>query len=392
MKGSFTIGRIAGIRIEVHYTWLFIFLLVAWSLAGGLFPDYFPGWAVSTYWIVGVISALLLFVSVLIHELCHSLVAIQRGLKVQSIMLFIFGGVSNLEGEPEKASVEFIMSIVGPLSSLALGGIFYGIRYALASSGDNNSPIFAIVYYMAFINILLAIFNILPGFPLDGGRVLRSIIWGITGSLRTATVIAGNVGRIFGWALIALGAALIFGVGFQVYSLVFQGFVSGIWLIFIGWFLVSAASSAMRDTGLRRELAGVKVKDVMDPMPECISPATSIERAVNESFIQRGRRALPICYDSRLVGIVTLADVKRVPQDRWANTPVQEVMTRSPLLAVNESDDLNNVLALLGARGLNQVPVMSNGRLVGLLSRSDISRYLQTRKELGIRPERNLNR
>jgi Zn-dependent protease/CBS domain-containing protein len=392
MRGSFTIGRIAGIEIGVHYTWLIIFFLIAWSLAAGLFPQLFPGWSSSAYWIVGVASAFLLFISVLIHELCHSLVAIHRGMKVHSIVLFIFGGVSNLEGEPERASVEFVMSIAGPLSSLALGGIFYGIAFALASSGDNSSPLFAVMYYMAFVNILLAIFNILPGFPLDGGRVLRSIIWGATRSLKTATVIAGNIGRVFGWALIAAGILLIFGVGFQIGFLVFQGLISGIWLIFIGWFLTNAADNAMREQSLRQALAGVHVKDVMDRTPECVSPATSVESIVHESFIQRGRRALPICTESGLVGIVTLADVKRLPQERWANTPVQEIMTRNPLLSVNENDDLNNALNILGENGLNQIPVMSNGHLVGLLSRSDVIRYLQTRKELGISQDQNLNR
>jgi Zn-dependent protease/CBS domain-containing protein len=389
MRGSFTIGRIAGIEIGIHYTWLIIFFLIAWSLAAGLFPELYPGWSSSTYWVIGVISAFLLFISVLIHELCHSLVAIHRGMKVHSIVLFIFGGVSNLEGEPEKASVEFVMSIAGPLSSLALGGIFYLIKYALASSGDDSSPLFAVMNYMAFINILLAIFNILPGFPLDGGRVLRSIIWGATRSLKTATAVAGNVGRIFGWALIALGILLIFGVGFQIGSLVFQGLISGIWLIFIGWFLTSAADNAMRELSLKQALVGIHVKDVMDRTPECVSPATPVESIVHESFIQRGRRALPICTESGLVGIVTLADVKRLPQDRWANTPVQEIMTRNPLQSVDENDDLNNALTILGEKGLNQIPVMSGGHLVGLLSRADVIRYLQTKKELGIKQGQN---
>jgi CBS domain-containing protein len=272
---------------------------------------------------------------------------------------------------------------------LALGGIFYLIKYALASSGDDSSPLFAVMNYMAFINILLAIFNILPGFPLDGGRVLRSIIWGATKSLKTATAVAGNVGRIFGWALIALGILLIFGVGFQIGSLVFQGLISGIWLIFIGWFLTSAADNAMRELSLKQALVGIHVKDVMDRTPECVSPATPVESIVHESFIQRGRRALPICTESGLVGIVTLADVKRLPQDRWANTPVQEIMTRNPLQSVDENDDLNNALTILGEKGLNQIPVMSGGHLVGLLSRADVIRYLQTKKELGIKQGQN---
>jgi len=381
MRGSITIGRIAGIEIGVHYTWLIAFFLISWSLARGLFPQLFPGWSLSTYWLVGIGAALLLFVSVLIHELCHSLVAKSRGMKVHSIVLFIFGGVSNLEGEPERAWVEFIMSIAGPASSLVIGGIFYGIAFGLASVGDTTSPLFAVMYYLAYINILLAIFNILPGFPLDGGRVLRSIIWGATKNLQLATGIAGNVGRIFGWSLIAVGVLLIFGINVWIFQ---ASIINGIWFVFIGWFLTSAADNAMREISLRQALTGVKVKDVMDRSPECVSPATPVEQVVHESFIQRGRRALPVCNESGLLGIVTLADVKRLPHERWANTPVQEIMTRSPLLSVNQDDDLNSALKILAENGLNQIPVMADGHLVGLLSRADVIRYLQTRQELGL--------
>ncbi len=385
MRGSFTIGRIAGVQIGIHYTWLIAFFFIAWSLSQFFFRQVFPGWSSLTYWLVGIGSALLLFVSVLIHELCHTLVAKSRGMKVSSIVLFILGGVSNLEGEPEKAGTEFVMAIAGPVSSLILGGIVYGVAYALSSSGDKSSPLFAIVYYLAYVNIALAIFNIIPGFPLDGGRVLRSIIWGATKNLRLATNVAGNIGRFFGWALIAIGILNVFGQTVWI----FASGLSGLWLVFVGWFLTSAADSAMREQTLQQELAGVHVKDVMDTSPECVSPAAPVESIVHEAFIQRGRRALPVCNDTGLLGIVTLADVKRLPQDRWTNTPVQEIMTRSPLLSVNENDDLNNALKILAQNGLNQIPVMSDGHLVGLLSRADVLRYLQTRQELGIKRKQN---
>jgi CBS domain-containing protein len=205
--------------------------------------------------------------------------------------------------------------------------------------------------------------------------------------LRTATLVAGNIGRAFGWALIALGILLIFGANIWIFQ---GGILNGIWFIFIGWFLTSAADSAMRELTLQQALAGVHVKDVMDPTPECVNPAAPVESIVHDSFIQRGRRALPICNESGLLGIVTLADVKRLPQDRWANTPVQEIMTRSPLESVDQKDDLNAALKLMGQKGLNQIPVMGDGHLVGLLSRSDVIRYLQTQQELGIKPKQNL--
>jgi len=382
MRGSFKLGKIAGIEIGIHYTWIFAFILFTWIFASSTFPTLYTGWSASTYWIAGGAVSILLFASVLIHELCHSLVAQRRGMKVSSIVLFIFGGVSNIEAEPEKASAEFIMAGAGPASSLVLAGIFYLIALALKTVISSEGPVVAVLNMISWINILLAIFNIIPAFPLDGGRVFRAIIWGATHSLRTATLVAGNVGRVFGWAMILFGVANILQISF--FGL--QGnFFNGIWYIFIGWFLTSAADSAIREQSLQEHLAGVRVKDVMNRSPECVSPSASVETVVHGSFIQRGLRALPVCSDSGLLGIVTLADVKRLPQDRWANTPIQEIMTRSPLESVNENDDLNGALKSLAQNGLNQIPVMADGHLVGLLSRADVIRYLQTRQELGIK-------
>ncbi len=382
MRGVLRLGKIAGIEIGVHYTWIFALVLFTWLFAQSTFPAIYPGWPIRTYWITGTIVSLAIFISVLVHELCHSLVAINRGLKVNSIIFFIFGGVSNIENEPESARVEFLMAGAGPLSSLILGGIFIGGAFLLDSFNRFAEPLVGTIYYIGVINIYLAVFNIFPGFPLDGGRVLRSIIWGITRSLHKATMIAGNIGRLFGWAMILLGIALVFGKDIWIFS---GGLVSGIWMVFIGWFLASAADNAMREQSLRQQLAGVKVKDVMDRSPECVSPAVSIESVVHDSFILRGRRALPVCTEKGLVGIVTLADVKRLPQDVWSNTPVQEIMTRSPLLAVDQEEDLNMALQILAKNGLNQIPVLKTSQLVGLLSRADVIRYIQTRQELGMK-------
>jgi Zn-dependent protease/CBS domain-containing protein len=391
MRSSLKLGRIAGIEIGIHYSWILAFGLFIWIFARGTFPQAFPEWNLSTYWIAGTVVSFMIFVSVLIHELCHSLVARKRGLKVSSIVFFIFGGVSNIEKEPEKASVEFIMSAAGPVSSLILAGVFIGLAYVLFLP-DNIfnpksfvQPFIGTLFYIGWINLLLAVFNIIPGFPLDGGRVLRSIIWGITKSLYKATIIAGNIGRAFGWLLIILGVLALFNIDLGFLT---GGLVNGIWLILIGWFLTSAADNVMRETTLQQELAGVRVREVMDRSPECVSPAASIESIVHESFIQHGRRAVPVCSDGKLLGIVTLFDVKKVSQDRWLNTPVQEVMTRAPLLSVSQEDDLNGALKILAKNGLNQIAVIDEGRLVGLLSRADVIRYLQTRQELGVKPKR----
>jgi Zn-dependent protease/CBS domain-containing protein len=392
VRGSLKIGRIAGIEIGIHYSWILAFGLFAWIFARGTLPQAFSKWSLSEYWIAGVIISLMIFVSVLIHELCHSLVARNKGLKVSSIVLFIFGGVSSIEKEPEKAWVEFIMSAAGPISSLVLSVIFIGLSYALFLPGNIFdpagfvTPVIGVLFYIGWINLLLAVLNIIPGFPLDGGRVLRSIIWGITKNLYKATMIAGNIGRAFGWILIIFGVLSLFNITFGLFQ---GGIVNGIWLIIIGWFLTNAADNVMRGTTLQQDLAGVRVKEVMDLSPECVLPGASVESVVHESFIQHGRRAVPVCLDNKLLGIVTLFDVKRVPQDRWLNTPIQEVMTRMPLLSVNQEDDLNGALKILAKNGLNQIAVLDEGRLVGLLSRSDVIRYLQTRQELGVKPKRH---
>jgi Zn-dependent protease len=382
MRGSFRIGKIAGIEIGVHYTWIFALILFAWIFAQNTQVEY-PGWDVRNYWILGTVVSLMLFFSVLIHELCHSLVAMRRGMKVSSIVFFIFGGVSNIENEPESARAEFLMAVAGPFSSLIIGGIFLGISFLLGSPlVSSASPLIVTMYYIGYVNLVLAIFNIVPGFPLDGGRVLRSIIWGISKNLHRATIIAGNVGRLFGWAMILMGVALIFGIDVWVFQ---KGLFNGIWLILIGWFLTSAADNAMREQSYQLQLAGIKVKDVMDRTPECTSPASSVESVVHDSFILRGRRSLPVCDDKGLIGIVTLTDVKKLPQDQWANTPVQQIMTRMPLLTVDQEEDLNKALQVLAKNGLNQIPVLNASQFVGLLSRADVIRYLQTRQELGIK-------
>lgn len=369
MRSSFRLVRIAGIDIGFHYTWIFLFILVSWSLAQGFFPQSYPGWNMATYWITGVIAALLLFVSVLLHELAHSLVARARGMSVNSITLFIFGGVSNLEEEPHKPRIEFTMSIVGPLTSLVLGGIFWGLLHVVQ---NQHSPLAATLSYLALINVILAAFNLIPGFPLDGGRVLRSIIWGYTGSLDKATNRAATVGRFFGWAFIAYG----------LFELLTGNFLGGIWIAFIGWFLSSAADASRQEVTMRQQLAGIRVKDIMNVSQETINPKTPIAEVVRDIFRKHHGRAVPVCDNNHLVGIVTLTDVKELPQDRWAGTPVEDIMTREPLFTVRPEDDLNSAMKLIAQHDINQVLVLQEGQCAGLLSRADIIRYLQLRQEL----------
>jgi len=385
VKGSLRLGRIAGIEIGIHYTWLLALVLITWSLAEGFFPQASPGYNRGTYWIVGIVAALFLFLSVLLHELAHSLVAQARGISVRSITLFIFGGVSNLAEEAEKPSVEFAMAVVGPVTSLVLALVFWIIFQAVQPSSSlasffhfggwlpQKNIAAASVYYLALINALLAAFNILPGFPLDGGRVLRSILWGTSGNLTRATNIAATVGRLFGWGFIAWGMFLVLFAG---------DWLGGLWIAFIGWFLSNAADASRQEVTLKEHLTGTRVKDIMYVGQESINPKTTVADVVYGIFQQRFRRAVPVCQDNRPVGIVTITDVKGLPQEKWAQTPVEQIMTREPLYSVSPEDDLNSAMKLIAQHDLNQVLVLSQGQCVGLLSRADIIRYLQLSQEL----------
>ena len=375
MKPSFQVARIAGVEIGVHYTWLFAFALITWSLAQGFFPASYRGWSSGAYWLTGALAALLLFISVLVHEMAHSFVALAKGLPVRGITLFIFGGVSNIGGEAAKAKDEFAIAIVGPLTSVVLAGAFWGLRQL---AGNPQEPVAAILAYLTLINLMLAGFNLLPGFPLDGGRVLRSILWGTTGNLARATRIAASVGQAFGWLFIAWG----------VYQVLGGNFLSGLWMAFIGWFLNNAADASAREVRLQEQFRGVHVGQVMEPSTETVTPQTTVEELVQEWILQRRRRALPVSEDGKLAGIVTLTDAKGVPQDRWSQVRVGEIMRREPLYTVGPEDDLDAALQLLAEHDVNQVLVLRQGALVGLLSRAEVIRYLQFRHELGIRPGR----
>jgi Zn-dependent protease/CBS domain-containing protein len=386
MKASFKLFRIAGIDIGIHYTLIFIFILISWSLAAGIFPNLTQDQSPAIYWMMGIITALLLFVSVLLHELAHSLVAKARGMGVSSITLFIFGGVSNLEEEPEKPRTEFAMAIVGPLTSLVLGGIFFGVSIFLMGKiisynelfsntvTNNYTSIESVIGYLAWINVLLGIFNLLPGFPLDGGRVLRSILWGSTRSLIKATNIAGRVGQFFGWALIAYGL-------FEALS---GNFLGGLWIAFIGWFLNTTADASRKEITLRERLSHIKVRELMNPDIVTIRPETSVEEMVMNIFRKQHGRAVPVCQDGRLVGIATITDVKKIPQDKWAATPVKQMMTTGPLYTVSPEDNLNTALGLIAQHDINQVLIKEQDRCAGMLSRADIIHLIQMSQELGL--------
>ena len=372
MPGSLHLGRIAGIDIYIHFSWLIIFVFLTWSLATGWFPQLYPGWSTATYWLVSAVAALLLFVSVLLHELAHSFVARARGLPVKNITLFIFGGVSNIQQEPASPGVEFQVAVVGPVVSLLIGFVAFLLQLAVRGS---NSPLQGIFFYLAVTNILLGIFNLIPGFPLDGGRVLRSIVWKASGSLRRATRVATIVGQIIAYLFILWGIWLFFS----------GNVLNGIWIGFIGWFLLSSAQSANSQVMLESMFRGVTVGEVMNTKPTTVPANISLQRLVDEYFLPYGLRSALVMQADQLAGLITLSDIRHVPREEWGQVPVGHAMVPLDRLhVVQPQQSLNEVLPLMAGRDVNQLPVVQNGVLVGVLSRDAIVRFLEIRRGLGL--------
>lgn len=367
---SFRVARIVGIDIEIHPSWLLILAFVAYSLSAGFFPDQYENWSTFAYWAVGISAAVLLFVTVLIHEMAHALVAKRRGLEVPRITLFIFGGVSHLSRQPSSAGEEFQIAAAGPATSLLIAIVTGLAGWALR---DVNDKLEAILLYLAFVNTALAVFNILPGFPLDGGRVLRSIAWKRTGSFRRATRIASNVGELFGYSLIAIGFFLLLG------GLIFNG----LWLMFIGWFLLGAARGEASNLQLEGVLKKLTARDVMREDFPSVTPGTPLQSVVDDYMVGQGERAVMVANGGTVLGILTVTDVRRVPRDEWRSTPAQSAMTpRERIVTVIATTPAVEVLVLLGEKRLNQVPVLDDGRMVGLVTRREILERLQLAETL----------
>jgi Zn-dependent protease/CBS domain-containing protein len=356
-------GKIFGISIDLDYSWFLIVGLLAWMLAASYYPHQFPGWAVGLYWVMGVVTAVLLFVSVLIHELAHSLTAQHYGLPVPRITLFLFGGVSQLASEPSSPGSEFWITFVGPLTSLALAAFFWELEPLLAAA----SPQFALAEYLALLNLLLALFNLIPGFPLDGGRVLRSIVWRITGNYHRATVTAGAAGRFFGFLLIFIGV-------WQAFS---SDLFGGIWIAFIGWYLESAAASQMQQENLKNLLDGHRVSDAMRrDFPQVPSDIT-LEDLVDRCLLPARARFAVVTEPGGPGGMATLSAIREVPRQAWPATLASQIMVPFQKLETTQPDAvLWSALEKMGRDGVNQLPVVDGNGIVGMLSREDIVHYL----------------
>ena len=371
MPSSIGVGRILGIRVDIHFSLFLIVAFLSWSLATGFLPDRYPNWSTATYWSTGFVCALSLFVSVLLHEFAHSLVAIRRGYRVEGITLFLLGGVSSIASESRKASDDFVISVVGPLSSLAIAAV---IGVIVVASGG-SSPIYAAIEYVAIINLLLGLFNLLPAFPLDGGRVLRAAIWAVTGSFRQASAISTRSGQVVGLLLI----------GFGVYQVIQGNALQGIWAALVGWFLNRAASASRSQDEVDHVLEGVTVGDVMDVSPPIVEPGVTIHEAVFDHLVRGSVRALIVCEGERVVGMLSISDVRTVSQALWAERLVRDIMTPAPLKSLTPEDGLDEALTLLGENGIHQAPVLLDDRLVGLLNRAHVIQYIHRMRELDAR-------
>ena len=389
-SSGFSIGRIFGIRITIDWSWIFIFVLVIWNL-GTAVGDLHPSWSLATIWGVAVVAALLFFASVLAHELAHSLVARAQGLPVRSITLFLFGGVSNIQREPPSPGAEFLMTIVGPLTSIVLGVIFFVLGGLSAGTLVQEvrpfmtglaplSPLAIILLWLGQVNILLGLFNLIPGFPLDGGRVLRSILWAATNHLRTATRWASRVGQAIGWLLIIAGLAMIFGARIPFFG---TGFFGGLWLAFIGWFLTTAAIQSYQQVVIHDILEGVPVARLMRTTVPTVPATISIGDLVHAHIMGTDERCFPVLQDGdQLAGLVCLDDVRKVPREDWDTTRVRDIMTPMDQVAVvTPQEEASEAFTVLTGRDVNQVPVVQDGHLVGMLRRRDILKWLQLHGE-----------
>jgi len=369
-RHSFPVARIFGISIGLDYSWFLIFVLFTWTLASSYYPAAYPAWSRAEYWFMGAVTALMLFVCVLLHELGHSVVAMRYQIPVRSITLFIFGGVSQIEGEPHSASEEFWIAIAGPGVSGALAVGFALMRPAVAAV----SPLLALTTYLAYINGALAVFNLIPGFPLDGGRVLRAILWSSTHSLRKATLAAATVGRFIAFVFIVWGAAQILAGQLG----------NGLWIAFIGWFLENAASAQVQQQVVGSLLAGHTASEAMAPHYVSAAAGTHLQDLVDRHILGSGSRAIMVTRDDEVVGLVTVHQIAAVPRDRWTTTTVADAMTPiARVKRIKPTTGLWEAMTEMDHDGVNQLPVMEDGGVLGMLTRADVISYLGTLQALG---------
>jgi Zn-dependent protease len=373
MGPGWKVGRLAGIEISIHPSWLVIAFLITYSLAVARFPAEFPGWSIAMYWAVAAATAALFFASVLAHELSHAIVARRFGLTVEGITLFIFGGATSIDSDSRTPRDEALIALAGPAASIAIG-----VGFVAAGALVGQPQLAALAGWLGFINILLGLFNLIPGFPMDGGRVLRAVIWKARGDRLLATRNAATVGRFFAYGLIGLGAFMA--LSGEVFS--------GLWIALIGWFLSNAAEATAVQAGVERTLAGVRVRDALEGEPPSASPNETVGDLVNTRLLRGDERAFLVRHDDGgLAGIVTLTDVRGLPREQWDGARLTDIMTRYADLATTGPDvPLIDALKLIQERDVGQLPVVEHdGRQpIGMVSRRGILRLLEARMKLGL--------
>jgi Zn-dependent protease/CBS domain-containing protein len=367
-----TLFKVLGFAIRLDMSWIVIAVLVTWSLAVGFFPMQYEGLAGATYWWMGVAGALGLFVSILVHELSHAIMARRYGVQIKGITLFIFGGVAEMEGEPPHARAEFMIAIVGPITSFLIAFVFYG-AYRAVHAATWPVPAIGVVGYLSLINALLAVFNLVPGFPLDGGRILRSILWGWKQNLRWATRVASRVGSGFGMVLILLG----------VLQVLRGHFVGGMWWFLIGMFLRGAANMSYQQVLMRQALEGEPVRRFMKPDPVTVPPGISVEQLVEDYIYKHHYKLFPVVKGGALVGSVSLGQVKEVPRAEWAQRAVGDLARPcSRDNTIGPNDDATKALALMSRTGASRLMVVDGDRLVGIIALKDLLAFLALKVEL----------
>lgn len=384
-RTALRLGRVAGIEILVDWSLLIIFSLITLSLGAGLFPAWHPDWGPLLVWGTALAAALLFFASVLLHELSHAIVGRANGIPIPRITLFMFGGMAHMEKEPPSWRAELYMAAVGPITSLALGFIFLTLAEIVIGPIEidpNNpqqsfahlGPTVSLLMWLGPVNIILGLFNLVPGFPLDGGRILRAAMWGATGDLVTATRRASAVGQGFAWVLMGSGFLMILGLRVPIFG---GGFVNGLWLALIGWFLNNAAVMSYRQLLVHQRLEDVPVLRLMHTRFERVTPQLSLQELVDEHLMSSGQRAFPVEERGRFVGLICLRDLPKRPRSAWRTTTVAEIMTPADkLVTLAPEQDAAAALDLFGKRDVNQLPVVKDGQVLGLVRREDLLKWL----------------
>ena len=366
-----TLFKLAGFTVRADVSWLVLAFLITWSLAVGVFPFYYKGLSQQAYWWMGVCGALGLFGSIVFHELCHSLVARRYGLPIKGITLFIFGGVAEMEDEPQNPKTEFLMAIAGPASSVLLAIIFHALSIAVEDTWP--TVVYGVIAYLGWINGTLAIFNLLPAFPLDGGRVLRSVLWKYKGDLRWATRVASQTGSLFGFGMIFLG----------ILSLLRGNFIGGVWWFVIGMFLRNASQMSYQQLVLRNTLEGMRVARFMKQELITVSPSTSVEELVNKYIYRYHFKMYPVVERNHLRGVVTINQVKQVAQEEWPVRTVGELTQQCTIdNTISPEADATKALEQMNRTGVSRLLVVDDGRLVGILTLKDMLTFLSLRVDL----------